>query len=139
VQAGFYVDGAHLREHDAKAQADLADAERRFRSWLRKRAAVVGAGAADYGLEPDDIPDLVNLSSSSQIQTLLFGGFEAASAVEKKPLKAAAAAGAKATMVKPRVDIVRRCGLLRRCCVVLCVAWQALPGLQACMQLEDLS
>ena len=103
------MDSQHLAEQDANAQADLRDAELRFRAWLRKFAANVGAGADEYGLEPDDIPNLVNLSSGSQIQTLLFGGFEAANAVEKKPLKAEAAKGAKAKMVKPKVDIVRAC------------------------------
>ena len=102
------MDGGHLAAQDANAQADLRDAERRFRAWLRRHSAVIGAHAEEYGLHPDDIPELVNLSSSAQIQTLLFGGFQAAKAVERKPLKAEAAKGAVAQMVKPCVDIVRR-------------------------------
>lgn len=117
LQEGFYVDGPHLAEQDAKAQADLADAEGRFRAWLRRYAPTISAGCDAYGLHPDDVPGLVNLSSSCQIQTLLFGGFVAAAAVEKKPLKAAAAKGEVAQMVKPKVDIVR-CQL--PLCLCLC-------------------
>lgn len=101
------MDGAHLAAQDGNAQADLRDAELRFRAWLRRHSAVIGAHAEEYGLHPDDIPELINLSSSAQIQTLLFGGFQAAKAVERKPLKAEAAKGAVAQMVKPSVDIVR--------------------------------
>jgi len=107
VQEGFYVDKPHLAEQDVKAQADLHDAGVRFRTWLRKYAAVVGQGNEELGWHPDDIPGLVNLSSPSQIQTLLFGGFTAAKDVLKKPTKAEAEAGMKEHMVKPTVEIVR--------------------------------
>ena len=79
------MDKQHLAEQDLKAQGDLRDADARFRTWLRKYAAVVGAGNEDLGWHPDDIPGLVNLSSSAQIQTLLFGGFTSAKDVLKKP------------------------------------------------------
>lgn len=115
MQEGFYVDDEHLAAQDSNAQADLRDAERRFRSWLRRYGAVIGAGAEEYGLHPDAVPDLVNMSSSSQMQTLLFGGFTAANAVEKKPLKAEAAKGAKPKLVKPKVEIVRPTDLPTAC------------------------
>jgi hypothetical protein len=107
LQVGFYVDKEHLHKQDDIAKADLKDAEDRFRAWLRRYAAVIGDGCEEYGLHPDEIPELVNLSSSSQIQTLLFGGFRSAQDVVKKPLKAEAAKGARPSMVKPYVEIVR--------------------------------
>lgn len=107
MQEGFYVDKEHLAEQDLKAQADLHDAGVRFRTWLRKYAAVIGQGNEEQGWHPDDIPGLVNLSSSAQIQTLLFGGFTASKDVLKKPTKAEAEAGMKEHMVKPTVESVR--------------------------------
>lgn len=107
VQVGFYVDKAHLAAQDLKAQADLHDAEVRFRMWLRKYSAVVGQGNEELGWQPDDIADLVNLSSSAQVQTLLFGGFASSKDVLKKPTKAEAEAGMKEHMAKPTVETVR--------------------------------
>lgn len=100
------MDKQHLAEQDLKAQADLHDAGVRFRTWLRKYAAVIGQGNDDLGWLPDEIPDLVNLSSAAQIQTLLFGGFMSAKDVLKKPTKAEAEAGIKEHTAKPVVETV---------------------------------
>lgn len=107
AQAGFYVDAAHLHEQDVKAQLDLKNAENRFRAWLRRYADRIGGDNVDTTVTPDEIPDLVNLSSSAQIQTLLFGGFESTKEVEKKPTKAEAEAGVACSNVKPRIEPVR--------------------------------
>ena len=108
LQSGFFVDKGHLVAQDAHAVEDLAGAERRLRRWLARYASTIGAGAEAYGLTPEDVPQLVNLSSGAQIQVLLFGGFRAEAAVERKPRKAEAAAGATPKMERPRVDTVRR-------------------------------
>jgi hypothetical protein len=75
--------------------------------WLRKHAAVIGQGNEDLGWEPQDIADMINLTSSTQIQTLLFGGYTSGKEVLKTPTKAEAAAGMRPHMTKPTVDIVR--------------------------------
>lgn len=106
IQVGFYVDRDHLAEQDLKAQDDLRDAERRFRSWLRRYAHVVGQGNADYGWSAEEVPDLVNLSSGAQIQTLLFGGFQSSRDVMKTPTKVEAEGGMKPHMVKPQLATV---------------------------------
>ena len=110
------MDRDHLAEQDQKAQADLRDADSRFRTWLRKYATVVGQGNADYGFTAEEVPDLVNLSSSAQIQTLLFGGFQSSKDVLKTPTKPEAEAGMKPHNIKPQLATVRSLTLL--------VAWR---------------
>lgn len=107
LQIGFYVDKDHLAEQDRKAQEDLRDADGRFRTWLRKYAHVVGQGNGDHGWSAEEVPDLLNLSSGSQIQTLLFGGFQSSRDVLKTPTKAEAEAGMTPHNMKPQLATVR--------------------------------
>ena len=107
LQVGFFVDRYHLAEQDQKAQEDLRDADSRFRAWLRKYADVVGQGNADHGWAAEQVPDLVNLSSGAQIQTLLFGGFQSSKDVLKVPTKPEAEAGMKPHNMKPQLATVR--------------------------------
>jgi hypothetical protein len=106
LQAGIYVDKEFLQEQDQRAQKDLQDADANFRSWLQHYAHIVGKGAEEYGLKPQDIPNLVNLSSSAQILTLFFGGFQSRKMVKKKLLKAERENGTEAKPAKPQVEVV---------------------------------
>jgi hypothetical protein len=106
LQNGFYVNKAHLAEQDLRAQEDLKDADARFRSWLRKYAHVIGRGNADHGWSAEEVPDLVNLSSVAQIQTLLFGGFQSTRDVLKTPTKAEAEQGMIPHNIKPLLATV---------------------------------
>lgn len=128
MQEGFFVDKDHLAEQDKKAQEDLQDADRRFRTWLRKYAKVVGQGNGDHGWSPEEVPDLVNLSSGAQIQTLLFGGFQSSKDVLKTPTKAEAEAGMKPHNIKPQLATVCVRQLERlladRCHAVMCFVMQ---------------
>ena len=72
LQTGFYVDKDHLAEQQIAAEAELRNAEHRFRQWV---ARYVGEHAATH----------MNVNSATQIQTLLFGGFTSGKAVVKKP------------------------------------------------------
>jgi hypothetical protein len=69
------VDSSHLAEQQIKAEAELRDADKRFRLWVAK---YVGEESAKW----------MNLGSSTQIQTLLFGGFTSKKKVTKKATKA---------------------------------------------------
>lgn len=87
------MDSGHLAEQQIKAEAELRDADGRFRLWV-----------ANYvGEEP---AALMNLGSSTQIQTLLFGGFTSTKKVSKKVTKAEKDAAAAADLAPPQATNV---------------------------------
>jgi hypothetical protein len=117
VQEGFYVDETYLQEQQKEAERHLKEATGIFRGWLCRKADIIGVDAEKYNLTPEEVAGLVNFNSTTQIQTLLFGGFEAAQAVMKKPPKGQAALSVASDPVKPKVDVVR-CSTFKLCCTV---------------------
>jgi hypothetical protein len=117
VQEGFYVDETYLQEQQKEAERHLEEATSIFRGWLCRKADIIGVDAEKHNLTPEEVAGLVNFNSTTQIQTLLFGGFEGTQEVMKKPPKGKAALGAACNSVKPKVDVVR-CSTFKLCCTV---------------------
>jgi len=58
---GFFVDNEHLKKAQLRAEADRAEAQERFQSWVKENVK-----GAEY----------LNINSATQIRTLLFAGIK---------------------------------------------------------------